>query len=236
MLEEHIASWRNPFFEESKNYKKQKEKKFAPVKTHKDLLKTWCYLRKKGHGPVLLPRKKEMISWLCNNSQLPRKTSQEEAKGETVLQKNTSWTPEKWTKEDQLELFSDFSFNDRWFCLLVVVLLFNFKERNRTVWPKGFSLRKNAWEHFLLDHISWKCPLMFLTKPKKLLNPSHDTIAKWGTKSKTKKGRYAPRKSLTKAQEELLRRWKKDRLSTKNYKKYTYTKTKNKLKDQNKNK
>jgi len=74
------------------------------------------------------------------------------------------------------------------------------------------------------------------TKPKKLLNPSHDTIAQRGTKSKTKKGRYAPRKSLTKAQEELLRRWKKDRLPTKNYKKYTNTKTKNKSKDQNKNK
>lgn len=206
------------------------------MKTHKDLLKTWCYLRKKGHGPVLLPRKKEMISWLCNNSQLPRKTSQEEAKGETVLQKNTSWAPEKWTKEDQLELFSDFSFNDRWFCLLVVVLLFNFKGRNKTIWPKGFSLRKKAWEHFLLDHISTKYPWCHLQNPRNYWTPLMIPLLKWGTKSKTKKGRYAPRKSLTKAQEELLRRWKKDRLSTKNYKKYTYTKTKNKLKDQNKNK
>jgi len=125
--------------------------------------------------------------------------------------KNTSWTPEKWTKEDQLELFSDFSFNDRWFCLLVVVLLFNFKERNRTVWPKGFSLRKKAWEHFLLDHISTKYPWCHLQNPRNYWTPLMIPLLKWGTKSKTKKGRYAPRKSLTKAQEELLRRWKKDR-------------------------
>lgn len=73
-------------------------------------------------------------------------------------------------KEDQLEMFSDYSFNDKnGFVLLrwCVTLRFNEGRKYCQDSPRRFPPWKEAWEHFLLDHISRKYPLMSLTKPKK---------------------------------------------------------------------
>jgi len=125
---------KKPLLWRKQELQKTKGKEICPVKTHQDLLKTWCYQRKKGHGPVLLPRKKEIISWLCNNSHL-----------------------------------------------------FSFKGRNKTIWPKGFSLRKKAWEHFLLDHISWKYPWCLLQNQRNYWTPLMIPLLDEGRKVKQRR-------------------------------------------------
>jgi len=73
----------------------------------KNLLKTWCY--RKGHGPVLLPRKKEIASWLELVTEENKSRGGLKKKGDPTT---LSLAPRK-RKEDQIELFSDFSFNDK---------------------------------------------------------------------------------------------------------------------------
>lgn len=163
----------------------------CPMKTPRPIsFKTWRsqFTSSKGHGPVFATEEERRLSsWLCTIVSYRGKQVKRRPRVKQFSRKNTSWTPEKWTKEDQLELFSDFSFNDRWFCLLVVVLLFNFKGRNKTIWPKGFSLRKKAWEHFLLDHISWKYPWCLLQNPRNYWTPLMIPLLNEGRKVKQRR-------------------------------------------------
>jgi hypothetical protein len=76
---------------------------------------------------------------------------------------------------------------------------------------------KEAWEHFLLDHISRKYPLMFLTKPKKPHSPNGYRSKKWEKLDENQtEGKICSEESWGwKHKEELLRRWKRRPYDTK---------------------